>query len=248
VSALVSFGGGVNSTAMLIALANDGWRGPVVFSDTGCEWPETYCFLDYFEDEWMRPRGLELTRLSGPPYQCDQNGRTLIDYCEQACKIPIPAVRWCTMSYKVRPVSKWAEECGVTLQHIGIAADERHRAKKRAGRDYPLVERDITRQGCVDIIQAEGLDVPQKSGCYICPFQRIDQWRELWRRHPELFERAAAIEASVDTKEGRYTPTLDPSGRYTLRDLQERFERQMSWLDDSEMDELLAYKPCVCGI
>lgn len=39
---IVSFGAGVNSTALAILLVNEGWRGPIVFADPGAEWPETY--------------------------------------------------------------------------------------------------------------------------------------------------------------------------------------------------------------
>ena len=61
---MISFGGGVNSVAMTIMLVEQGWHGPIVFADTGCEWPETYCYMHYFEQEWLRPRGLEIVHLS----------------------------------------------------------------------------------------------------------------------------------------------------------------------------------------
>lgn len=32
---LLSFGGGGNSVAMSIVLVEQGWRGPIVFADTG---------------------------------------------------------------------------------------------------------------------------------------------------------------------------------------------------------------------
>lgn len=60
---MVSFGAGVNSTAMVITLAEEGWRGPIVFADTMGEKPETYCYMDYFEREYLKPRGLAITRL-----------------------------------------------------------------------------------------------------------------------------------------------------------------------------------------
>jgi len=65
---MLSFGAGVNSTALAILLINRGWKGEIVFSDTGCEWPDTYCFMDYFENEWLRPHGLEIVRLKGMPW------------------------------------------------------------------------------------------------------------------------------------------------------------------------------------
>ena len=245
-SELISFGGGVNSTAMTILLVNDGWRGQIVFADTGCEWPDTYAYMDYFEREWLAPRGLGIERLAGMPWQRVKGGLSLIDYCEQSRVLPQAAVRWCTIEWKVKPIGRYADERGVSVQHIGIAADESHR---QPAKSRPLCDRGITRQGCVEIIQAEGLDVPPKSGCYICPFQRHEQWRELWRRYPELYERAMRIEeAGQRTLPGRVRATLDPSGKQTLRERLAIIEQQTTMFDDDELDALLIYKPCLCGV
>jgi 3'-phosphoadenosine 5'-phosphosulfate sulfotransferase (PAPS reductase)/FAD synthetase len=87
-SELISFGGGVNSTAMAIMLVNEGWRGPIVFSDTGCEWPETYCFMDMFESEWLKPRGLEITRI-GAEWRTEAREGSLVEYCEAHGMVPL---------------------------------------------------------------------------------------------------------------------------------------------------------------
>ena len=241
----ISFGAGVNSVAMTIMLVNDGWHGPIVFSDTGCEWPETICYMDYFEEEWLKPRGLEIVRLAGMPWQRKAQGRSLIEYCEQDHIIPMAAVRWCTIGWKVEPIGRWCEANGIEHDLLGIAADESHRQKDRV---RPLVDEGVTRKGCIEIIKAEGLDVPQKSGCYICPFQRNDQWYELWRRHPELFNRAMGIEEGTKRAEaGRTRATLDVAGKVTLRQRLMSYENQIE-LPGFDMDDLLEYKPCVCGL
>lgn len=245
-SELISSGGGVNSTAMTILLVNEGWRGPIVFADTGCEWPDTYAYMDYFEREWLAPRGMGIVRLGGLPWQRVAGGLSLIDYCEQNQVLPQAAMRWCTIEWKVKPIGRFADERGIIVQHIGIAADESHRQPKKS---RPLCERGITRADCIAIIQAEELDVPPKSGCIICPFQRHEQWRELWRRHPALFERAMRIEeAGQRPLPGRTRATLNPSGKVTLRERLTTFEQQQSMFDDTELDSLLIYKPCMCGI
>jgi len=46
----ISYGAGINSTAMTLLLLSKGLRFPVVFADTGGEWPETYDFLDIFKE------------------------------------------------------------------------------------------------------------------------------------------------------------------------------------------------------
>ena len=244
---ILSFGGGVNSAALAIMAINDGWRGDIVFSDTGCEHPETYCWIEYFEREYLSRYGLSVTRLG--PEQQHQNENpakfgpmSLIDYCEQHGIIPMASVRWCTINWKVLPMDAYS---GDRTQMLGIAADEAHRQRDKV---RPLVDRHITRKGCIEIIEAAGLDVPQKSGCYICPFQRDSQWRTLWERHPELFERAARLEESVQrTKAGRTRATLDPSGKVTLRQRELSYTSQIE-LPDFDMDALLAYQPCICTL
>lgn len=241
---ILSFGAGVNSVALAIMAINDGWRGEIVFADTGCEWPETMCYMDHFEREWLSRYDMNVVRLSGLPWQKYLNGATLIDYCEYANVIPLPAIRWCTARWKVEALQCYANG---RLQMIGIAADEAHR-KPNAIR--PLVEAGITRQGCIEIIQAEGLEVPQKSGCYICPFQRNSQWRMLWERHPELFERAARLEEGAKRharQNGHRTANavLDPAGKVTLRQRELSYKSQMTLLE-IDMDDLLQYKPCLC--
>jgi hypothetical protein len=243
---VISYGAGVNSTAMAIMLINQGWKGQIVFSDTGCEWPETYCFMDYFEREWLKPRGFEIIRIKGKPYHRLAGGISLIEYCETHHKIPMAAVRWCTMDYKVRALGYWCELNGNPEQLIGIAADESHR-KPESNR--PLVDASITREGCYKIIEAEGLSVPRKSGCYICPFQRPSGWKQLWQEHRELFERAARLEEStVRDIDGRYQVTLDPAGKITLRQRQHAFEHQIPMFDQVDYDDLLRFKPCICEL
>ena len=55
---MVSYGGGVNSTALLIGLHQH--RIPVdliLFADTGAEHPHTYAYLDIM-DRWLKGHGM----------------------------------------------------------------------------------------------------------------------------------------------------------------------------------------------
>ena len=241
--AVLSFGAGVNSTALAILLVNEGWRGQIVFADTGCEWPDTYCFMDYFEAQWLRPRGFEIVRL-GQEWRAPSYAASVIEHCERHNTIPMAHPRWCTSNFKVRPLHRWmtANKMTPETELIGIALEESWRMPSRA---RPLVERRIDRDACVHIIQTEGLDVPRKSGCYICPFQRDSQWHELWQRYPELYARAERLEQSRKARRARIT-TLDIAGKTTLTARRQRYEAQMPLLDPLDMDELLEYRPCIC--
>ena len=243
---VLSFGGGVNSVALAILLVNEGWRGHVVFSDTGTEWPDTYCYMEMFEREWLKPRELEIVRL-GVEFRGSTRTKALIEHCEERRVIPVQHPRWCTRDYKVRPMQRWCKAHGLSNDQsiLGIAADESWRMPLAR---RPLVDRGIDRDGCVRIIKGAGLSVPHKSGCYICPFQRNDQWRELWTRYPELFERAARLERMPRNKTEGWVGrgyVLAADGHTTLAQRRLAYESQMQLFDD---EELMEYRPCLCSL
>jgi len=241
----INFGGGVNSVAMVILLVNGGWTGPIVFSDTQTEHPETYCYMDMFEQDWLKPRGLEIVRLKGLPWQKYGNGLSLIDYCEKMEVIPVAMIRWCTSRWKGRPLDRWRKAHNIKMPLIGIAANESHRMPTHC---RPLCDWHITRQKCVEVIEHEGLSIPCKSSCYICPLQRTSQWRELWEKHPELFERAARLEENANKQRIKRRAILDPSGKQTLRDLEKQFNAQKTLFDGTDWNKLLRYKPYICTL
>jgi hypothetical protein len=100
----------------------------------------------------------------------------------------------------VQPIVDYVEKPSV--QFIGIDAGEDHRIRgnwnDELKNEYPLVDRGIDRDGCIKIIMDHGLEVPMKSGCYFCPFQRISQWKKLRIERPELFCKAKALEKRVN--------------------------------------------------
>ena len=71
---MVSYGGGANSTALLIGLHQH--RIPVdliLFADTGAEHPHTYAYLDIM-DRWLKDHGMPpITRV----YKTTRDGKRL---------------------------------------------------------------------------------------------------------------------------------------------------------------------------
>lgn len=230
----ISFGGGVNSVAMTVMLGNEGWRGPVVMAETGCEWPETYSYADMFDREWLRPRGLSITRISAE-YRSKSFSCSLLEYCENRAIVPAKTHRWCTHEWKIKPLARWAKANDEPTLLVGIAADESHRSPDR---ERPLCDRHITRDGCKRIIAEAGLPVPPKSGCVMCFFQPVEQWRELWRKHPDMFERVARLDDAMFAKRGY---TLLQDGRkepLRLRTLVHGFEAQDELIPAADLCKL----------
>jgi 3'-phosphoadenosine 5'-phosphosulfate sulfotransferase (PAPS reductase)/FAD synthetase len=104
----VSWGGGVDSTAMIIGLVRAGVRNLVItHAETGSEWPETVAYRETFRT-WLRANGLDFTQvqLQSKKY----NGPlTVIQHALNTCMLPSPAFagRSCSVKFKVEVQKKW---------------------------------------------------------------------------------------------------------------------------------------------
>ncbi len=194
---ILSYGGGVNSTACLLLVMEDerftalrpGLQ--VVFADTGGEWPETYEYMEQVFVPFIRDRyALTITVV-----------RDVLPLEEKALKqkmVPVRVNRWCTDHAKIRPIHKLYEGAALVRQIIGIDYGELHRMRDSGEPGvenvYPLIDAKMRRPECREYLTRFGLPVPRKSGCWFCPFQRRGSWVELARKYPLLFQRAVALE------------------------------------------------------
>jgi hypothetical protein len=62
---------------------------------------------------------------------------------------------------------------------------------------YPLMDWGMDRAGCERSIRGAGLPVPMKSACWFCPASKKHEIVWLREHHPELLERALAIEENA---------------------------------------------------
>lgn len=115
--------------------------------------------------------------------------------------IPSRMLRHCTDKWKIKPMNKYIQSHypGEDLTVIiGFAYDEMHRANcsiyKNQQAWYPLIEKKMTRRDCIQFIMEQGYPVPPKSGCFYCPYQRLDAWKSLMSNHPDLIDRAIRLE------------------------------------------------------
>ena len=191
---ILSFGAGVNTVALMVMLLRD--KAPldgVIFADTGGETPDTYESVEVARS-YLGEFHIPFTVVQARPKKTDLYGTAI-----RRRVIPSVQWRWCTRDFKVRPIHRYYRELGGHVnQYVGIAYDEIHRV--RDSREsyvtnlYPLVDWRLTRQDCIDIISEAGLPVPEKSGCYFCPFNSTGRWRRILERHPELFDKAITLE------------------------------------------------------
>ena len=222
---VISYGGGVQSTAMVV-LAATGRLGhdvnAALFANVGddSEHPATLDYVHNVAIPWAAERGLEIHELQ--KRKRDGSVGTLWEELHRINSITIPVRtsdtgqpmgrRSCTIDYKVKVVDKWLKANGATEDDpatvlVGISTDEIMRAKgDRAGMDlfrrraYPLIDLNLDRAACQQEIIKVGLPAPPKSSCFFCPYHRPAQWAELRRDDPDLFEKSAELEDELNRR------------------------------------------------
>jgi len=105
---------------------------------------------------------------------------------------------------KIKPLEDWIGDDEV-MSYVAIRADEKNRTgyvstKPNITTVFPFIDDDIDHTGVIKILEDAGINLPDyyewrtRSGCYFCFFQRKAEWVGLADKHPDLFERAVAIE------------------------------------------------------
>ena len=236
----LSFGGGVNSVALHLLLLAQGTEFESVFVHHGTDWPETYDYVAGFQ-WWLKSRGLRPVTILRPSYEGYDN---LYDYSLFRRIAPARWPRWCTSRFKVQPVLTYYQT--PCFQMLGIDAGESRRAKLHTDNGvenrFPLIEAGIDRMGCKEIIKANGIPVPPKSGCFICPFQGRGQWQRLRREEPCLFKKAEELE----TRNNEYRREKGKKPFWISK-----FEAPLGAIVQENQKTLFKqdeYPPCQCGL
>lgn len=223
--------GGKDSSALAIYMRDRVPNMEYFFCDTGAELPETYRYLAKLEVVLGKP----IARLN--------SDRDFAHYFEVfRGTLPSPQMRWCTSLLKIKPLEEWiGEEDAVS--YVAIRADESNRkgyvsTKPNIKTRFPFVEDQIDHAGVVRILEDAGINLPEyyrwrtRSGCYFCFFQRKAEWVGLADNHPDLFEKAVAIEQKTLKDAG-----LDGDASFAASSMK---GRQYTWSDGETLTELLA--------
>lgn len=217
---IVTYGGGTNSTAMLIGMIKRGIiPDRILFCDTGGERPDTYRFIETFSEWLVRNGAPAITKLQYKT--ADGNALTLEQDCLEHQALPAIAYGFksCSEKFKTRVANKFCNndpECkavwesgGKVDKYIGYDAGEPKRVEchkaydatdKKYSSHYPLYEWGWTRERCKEEIQAAGLPLPGKSSCFFCPSMKKAEIEALWTNYPDLFNRAMEMERNAAEK------------------------------------------------
>lgn len=204
----LSLGAGVQSTTLLLMMLNNEIERAdhVIFADTGWEPKAVYEHLD-------RLKGL--MSQADMPFHVVSIGNIREDTLtpnKRVASMPLFMLspegkngmvrRQCTKGYKIEPLLKKQRELvglakgARSKQHlattiIGISLDESQRMRDASfpwlRNEYPLIDRRMTRQDCIDWCLSHGYETPPRSACIGCPFKSDDEWRRLKHDSPDEF-------------------------------------------------------------
>ena len=206
-----SFGGGVQSTALLMLinhnpqlLLNKVGHIPdyAYFADTGLEPEIVYEHIDKLENDnlfdFMPLRKIETKlydHLYSPPY-------FVVDENKKVSQLR----RQCTGNHKIKPIRKSIREDYKKQQNyslksnsvgmwLGISTDEIQRMKeshlKYIEAIFPLIEIGWSRNDCYQYLESLGWNNVPKSACYMCPYSN---WKKIKKERPDDFEKAVEFE------------------------------------------------------
>lgn len=131
--------------------------------------------------------------------------KSLFEYFLLQQTVPTKANRICTEVAKIERFDEWLGNAypGQDVEvWIGFEKGEEYRQDR--GKSYqvsplgaravarhmrfPLIEQDLDREDCIDLIQRSKLRVPHKSACVFCPFGKPEEWVDFFQRYPGIFQ------------------------------------------------------------
>lgn len=200
-----------------------------VFTDSGCELPETYEYLDRIRAV------LNVDIIVINPEKSWDNYWALAKF-KQTEKgyytyLPSPKNRWCTEHLKLKPYENWLMgnyPDYIVHSYVGLRADEKRdrkgfiSPKSNVIVHYPFIEDGLIYEDIINLLNNKELGLPdyyawrKRSGCYFCFYQTKREWLGLYEHHPDLFKKAQSFETIIPERGIKYT-----------------------WMDDMSLEELI---------
>lgn len=209
---IVALSGGKDSTAMALLLADRGEDFVCLFTPTGNELPEVRQHIDRL-CKYIDRRLVIL------------KNKSLGWWIEFYNGLPNWRMRWCTRQIKIEPCIVYLLFHPGSTLNVGLRADEPLREGlygPYAEYRYPLREAEMSIEDVLAYIQRhEGVKVPVRTDCAVCPYQRLGEWYVLWRDLPEEYEQGIAWEDQ--TGHTFRSPSRD-TWPASLRELRDEFK------------------------
>lgn len=207
---IVSYGMGVDSTALLVALRNSNIiPDAILFADVGNEHPETNMYKPVI-DRWLADNGFPAITVVRYIPKKFKHGRYSTLYGNCVRNKTLPGISFgpksCSMKWKGQPLDKWVLKNypkTITQRLIGYDASTKDQARCGGVVEtksenftwlYPLAFMGWDRDRCIQEISEAGLMVPHKSACWFCAGTSKDELSKLAAEYPRLAALAIKME------------------------------------------------------
>ena len=196
---ILNHGGGLNSAVVeAILLAYKLPLDLIVFCDLHAEKIRTYAAVSYYR-RLAELFGVEFVVIDS---EKDRYAKTIYDYYFDKEQIPSRSWRDCSGKFKKYAVRRYLlARYGKKrrfVQYINYAADEAERITdsdvKYIDLRHVLADLGFSRQDCINYLEARGLPIPDKSGCYFCMMQSRQSWFKLKAENPDMAALSIALE------------------------------------------------------
>lgn len=235
---ILSYGGGVDSTALLaihfnrekaaqilgISLEQLDEVFPVgldvaLFSDPGAEFDSTYENIIHAQKKGEK-FGLPIYNI----HRINKGEHlTIVQWLSRNGAVPLMpgGGHVCSLKFKGEVMRAWAEKHypGEEITwYIGIEANETYRAKRFQGAKgdrhtsrYPLIELGLTRDACERLLRQLNWGIPvHKSSCVFCPWMTENELRDMYFNHPDKWAMAKKVENDFrETSPRKYKAFID---------------------------------------
>lgn len=253
---VISLGAGKQSSYMLLtALEGQYEYSPdfAIFADTGCEPSYVYSYLYWLKGYVKSKYDFDIVIIAGSNLIGDaldyykgknKKGASLPFYLSNIGMIR----RQCTLEYKIQPIKRYYQKIrkGKQIrQWIGISLDEIQRIKdsrtKYIENYYPLIEKRITISEIINWYDEQGLIVPGKSSCIVCPYHSNNYWRRFKKEFPDQFEQVCKFDDAIRDHPKLYSQCYLHRTLRPLRDINFEYEPSL-------FPELIEECDGMCGL
>lgn len=190
---IVALSGGKDSTCLALALNEMEPENYIyVCTPTGDELPE-------MDDHWNKLEdtlGKEILRITDPTYT------TIYDLIEHFQALPNYHQRWCTRILKIEAIQSFYNSIKPAIVYVGLRADEKNRKGNTLldadiQQRYPLQEWGWGIKEVWQFLNDRNIQIPRRTDCAMCFYQRIGEWWMLWDEYPECFQRISNLEDKI---------------------------------------------------
>jgi hypothetical protein len=220
---ILGLSGGKDSSALAVAMKE---RHPelemeYVITPTGNELPEMV-------EHWRK-----LSALLEKPLTVISSGKSLTGLIQIQRALPNNRQRWCTRILKIEPYEQFLYTASPCVSYVGLRADEEGREGGLYGhiegveQRFPFREWGWGYKEVVTFLDERGIVIPDRTDCAWCYDQKLHEWWNLWKDHPERFRQGEEMEAAVSEIHGKSCTFRSPerdSWPAPLSELRRQFE------------------------